>query len=29
LMLSLKRAEEERSGAVDALELVQLPDRPN
>ncbi len=27
LMLSLKRTEEERSAAIDALELVQLPDR--
>lgn len=26
LMLSLKRTEEERSAAIDALELVQLPD---
>jgi len=29
LMLSLKRTEEERSAAIDALELVQLPDRAN
>jgi hypothetical protein len=27
LMLSLKRTEEERSAAIDALELVQIPDR--
>jgi len=25
----LKRTEEERSAAIDALELVQLPDRAN
>ena len=29
LMLSLKRTEGERSAAIDALELVQLPDRAN
>ena len=29
LMLSLKQTEEERSAAIDALELVQLPDRAN
>ncbi len=29
LMLSLKRTEEERSAAIDALELIQLPDRAN
>ena len=29
LMLSLKRTEEERSAAIDALELVQVQDRAN
>lgn len=29
LMLSLKRTEEERSATIDALQLVQLPDRAN
>jgi hypothetical protein len=29
LMLSLKRTEGERSAAIDALELVQFPDRTN
>ena len=29
LMLSLKRTEGERSAAIDALQLVELPDRAN